>query len=201
MFFDKIPKVFFNYWFWIAIIAVIIAIHYIWGNPPPPPKKSAFYEKHKQAIMRIMDIFVIALILSGWLLFTYQSISSNVKLMLKGTFIPTKELIIDSVASFSIVAIFWSGMSGVLIGFMSVFQSNLTKRKRLILLVISILPIGFTILASCINKPLTLWSIGLIYLTYCLIINGPAIIAGKHITQVGWLLMRKLKLISGEYPG
>jgi hypothetical protein len=131
--------------------------------------------------MQVMDVFLILLVLFGWLLFTYKSLSS-------------------SVASFSIVAIFWSGISGAMIGFLSVFQSNLTKLKRLILLVVSVLPICFAMFASWLNKPLPIWDLGLIYLTYCWIINGPAIIAGQHITRVGWLLMRKLKLVSGEYP-
>lgn len=195
-----IPKALSNVWFWLAIIGVVVAIHYVWGNPPPPPKKSVFFEKHKQSIMRTMDIFLIALTLAGYLLFAYQSITPNIEFSTKGTFISIKELITDSAASFSIAAVFWSGMSGALIGFLSVFQSNLTKRKRLVLLVVSVLPIGFSILASYLNKLPTIWPVGLIYIPYCWIINGPAIIAGQHITRVGWLLMRKLKLVSGEFP-
>jgi hypothetical protein len=205
---DKIPKVFFNAWLWVAIAAGLIVIHYFFGKPPPS-KKIAFFEKHKRAIARTTDIFLILVILFVWLSLTYMAISRGVvKPMLKGTHIPTSEseLAADSVALFAVSATALSGWSSVLIGCLSVFQSNLTRHKRPILAVVSVLPIGFTILAvlaARLDKPETIWpmvEMGLWNLAFCWLFNGPAIVAGQHFFRVVWLLMKKLTLASGEFP-
>ncbi len=202
---DKIPKVFFSAWLWVAIAAGLIVIHYFFGKPPPS-KKIVFFEKHKRTIARTMDIFLILVILFVWLFLTYKAIPRGVKPMLKGTHIPTSELAADSVALFAIGATALSGWSGVLIGCLSVFQSNLTRRKRLILAVVSALPVGFTILAvlaARFDKPEAIWpmvKMCLGSLELCWLFNGPAIVAGQHLFRVVWLLMKKLKLASGEFP-
>jgi len=100
-----------------------------------------------------------------------------------------------------------SGFLGVFIGLLSVFQSNLTKVKRIILLVISLLPIIFTILLLLINhtkEPADSWStikLGLGASFGCWLINGPAIVIGKHFLPVAWNILCKLRFVSGEYPG
>jgi len=190
-----IPKILFNHWFYLSIIAVIVAIHYFWGKTPPPPKPSHFFIKHKKTIARIGDIFLILCVLFGW------------KVIL-GVFNPLSESEIKLESShyvwwpFLISSIGISGLSGVLLGDLSVFQSNLTKVKRFILLIICLLPTVFTILALLIGHSETYWPIiklGLIYSFICWINNGPAIIIGRHFFWVAWVVLRKLRLVSGDY--
>jgi hypothetical protein len=207
MFLDKMPNIFFNSWLWIGIAAVLIGIHHFLRKSLPPPNKSVFFEKHKRAINHTTDIFLIFVILFGWILLIYKSVSPGVKLMLKGTHIPTNELIMDSVGVLAIVATIISGISGGLIGLLSAFQSNLTKRKRLILFFVSILPACFTIMslmAHRFDEPGTIWltlKLGFWASVFCWFINGSAIITGHRFIRNAWLLMRKLKLVSGEFPG
>ena len=93
------------------------------------------------------------------------------------------------------------------IGMLSIFQSNLTKVKRGILLVISILPIMFTVLLLLIDpteKPEDSYSVielCLGSLAGCWMVNGPAIILGKHFFPACWGIMHKLRLVSGDYLG
>jgi hypothetical protein len=204
-----VPKILFNVWFWMAIMAVVIAIHYVWGKPPPPPRKNAFFEKHKQSIIRMTDIFLITVILFGWAPLIYMSVPMALEPLLNPPRVPlplTEELKY-ALAFFSTGAIYASGTSGVLFGFLRIFQSNLNKVKRLILLVISLLPIVFTallIFTTPVKEPQYFWSViksGLGSFFGCLVVNGPAIVAGQHFIRVAWLLMRKLKLSSGEFPG
>jgi hypothetical protein len=204
-----IPKIFFNIWFWLALVAVVIVIHYFWGKSPQPPRKSAFFEKHKRAITRTTDIFLILVILLGWVPLIYLTASMALEPFLNPPSVPiplTGELKF-TLAFFSIGATSISGASCTLIGCLSIFWTNLTKNKRLFLAVVSILPVGFTTLALLtvqFDEPKAIWSmvyLGLGSLASCWLINGSAIIAGQHFIRVSWLLMRKLKLVSGEFPG
>jgi len=207
MFFDKMPNMFFSTWFWISIAAGLISIYYLFNKSSPPPKKNAFFEKHKRAINCANDIFLIFVILSGWILLIYMSVSLGVKPMLEGAHIPTNDLIMGSVTVFAVWGTIMSGMSGGLIGLLSVFQSNLTKRKRLILFSVSILPACFTIMSLMTDRfdePETIWltlKLGFWASVFCWFINGSAIITGQRFIRNAWLLMRKLKLVSGEFPG
>jgi len=209
-----IPKILSNGWFWLAIAVPIIAIHYFFGKPPQPRKINPFFEKHKRTIARTGDAFLILVILLGWVPLIYMSISMSVESVCKYTHIPTNILLTSSVTFFAIGATALSGGSGVLLGLLSVFQSNLTKRKRLILLAVSVLPICFTILAILAirfespqiitEKSQAIWSMvkmGLMALVTCWIFNGPAIIMGRHFIRVAWDIMRKLRWVYEDYPG
>jgi len=207
MFFDKMPKILFNAWLWIGIAAVLIVIHYFFGKAPKPHKINPFFEKHNRTFNRIMDIFLIVVMLFGWILWIYMSISMSVEFIFKYTHIPTNILLKDSIGTFAIGATALSGGSAISIGLLSVFQSNLTKNKRLILASVSMLPVGFTTLAVLtvlFDNPEAIWTmvrICLWSLVSCCIFNGPAIIMGKHLIRFVWDIMRKLRLVSGDYPG
>jgi len=205
-----IPKIFFNYWLWFALIAIVIAVHFFWGKTPPPPKQSKFFAKHKKTIYRIADIFLILVILFGWVTIIYMSTSAALEsIMLNRTYNiePLSESLRFALASFLISAIPISGISGVCIGSLSVFYSNITKVKRIILLIISLLPIIFTILLLLIKpteEPELFWltiKLGLGASFGCWLINGPAIIIGKHFFRAWWAILRALRLVSGDYPG
>jgi len=195
-----IPTIFFNVWFWFAIMVVIIIIHYFWGKAPPPPKPSKFLTKHKKAINKIMDVCIICIVGSSLLLVfpiiqIFDALSAPA---------PIRAIDLQvALAFFLMELIIISGFSGLFIGLLSVFQSNLTKVKRFILLVISLLPIAFTTLLLLIEPSAKHWStikLGLSCTAGCWIINGPAIIVGKHFVRVAWSALRILKLVSGDFP-
>jgi hypothetical protein len=204
----KIPKILFNGWFWLAIIAILIAIHYFWGKAPPPKKPGKFYLKHKKTITRITDIFLISVFLLGWFTILYRSLPIAFEPIFNppSSPLPLAEHFKSALGLFSTVAIPILGTSGMLIGMLSIFQSNLTKGKRIILIVISLLPIVFTVLLLLITGteiPEARWStikLGLGALAVCWVFNGPAIITGTHFIKVSWAIMRRLKLVSGNLP-
>jgi len=204
----SIPKILFNTWLWIALMAIVIVIRFFYGKTPPSPQQSKFFTKHKKTINKISDICIVCLVLVFCLLLVYVLVIPIIDTLS----FPQKIRAIDicfACAPSLILAIPTSGLSGVVIGFLSVFHSNLTKRKRVILLIICLLPLAFTILVFTvtvlltgdIEEPWLLIKLGLIYSLLCWIINGPAIIIGKHFLPVWWNIMCKLRLVSGDYPG
>lgn len=205
------PQFFFKTWFWlvIAIPAITIVCLHRRKHPPPPPKLSKFFAKHKKTIHKIADIFLISVVVFGWIPIIYMFASISVKsILLNRTYNvePLSESLRFALAFFLISAIPISGISVGLIGLLSVFQSNITKAKRIILLIISLLPIMFTtllLLTNHIEKPediRLIIKLGLGSLAACWVINGPAIITGKHFFRVTWSLLLKLRLVSGDYP-
>jgi len=199
-----IPKIFYNIWFWYAVMAIIAAIHFFWGKTPPPPKPSKFFTKHKNTIKKVTDVCIICFVL----VFCLLLMSFPVRQIFDALHAPQPIRAIDLhfvLDYFLINLLIISGFSGFFIGLLSVFQSNLTKAKRIILLVISLLPIIFTILALLINlrEPANSWSIiklGLGGSFSCWLINGPAIIIGKPLSRVVWAVVCALRLASGDYP-
>ena len=192
------------------MIALLIPIYFLRSKHQlPPPKTSRFYLKHKKAIYKITDIFLILVILFGWVPIIYMSTSSALESIFNrpSKAEPLSESLRFALAFFLIPAIPISGISGGLIGFLSIFHRNLTKAKRIILFIISLLPITFTTLLLLVNyqeKPQDSWltiKLGLGSLVGCWLINGPAIITGKHFFRVSWALLCKLRLASGDYPG
>jgi hypothetical protein len=202
MFLDKMPNIFFNAWLWIGIAAVLLAIRYFFGKPQQPRKPSEFFLKHKKTIRRIFDGFLIIMLVFHWVIVFYFSITLALGRPKDIPPIP----IHFQLGLFLIMSISHWGGSAIIIGMLSVFHSNLTKFKRLILLIISLIPIPLTILLLVImspEKPEELWRTimsGLVTLMTCWLFNGPAIIAGKHFFHVAWYISRALRLTSGEYP-
>jgi hypothetical protein len=204
MMLDKIPKVFFNTWLWVAIAIALIAIHYFFGKPPPPRKPSEFFLRHKKTIRQIYDGFLILMLILNWIMVFYFSTSPA--LGWPKDIPPTPDITRFPLKLFLSMAISDWGWSAFIIGMLSVFCSNLTRFKRLLLLVISILPIPLVILSLLVIPPgnpeelrITLTA-GLYSLIICWLINGPAIIARKHFFYVAWYISRALRINSGEYP-
>ena len=205
----SISKILSNSWFWLAIVAVGITVNYFWGKSPPPPRKSAFFEKHKKGITRTIDVFLILVIFFGWAPLIYMAISMLPKPLLNSPYAPIsiKEELKYTLSFFSTGAIYASEISGTLFGLLHIFQTNLNKLKRLTLLAISLLPIVFTsllLITTPVKESDYTWSViksGLGSFFGCLLVNGPAIIMGKHSLRVGWDIMRKLRWVSGDYPG
>jgi len=193
-----LPKIFFNIWFWLMLFAVLIAAVYLMkGKTPTAPPKATIFVKHRKLIRKLCDIFLICILLLSLLLFMY--IAKPV--LIDNIFKPPSEHEIregDVEASWSILltaTIYLSGLSGMLIGLLSVFQSNLTNAKRVILLIIVVLPLASTILALRIDPYEDSWSIlklGLLSSLGCWLINGPAVLAGISFFQIINVLVTKL---------
>ena len=206
-----IPKILFNAWFWIGLIAIIAAIHFFWGKTPPPPKPSKFFTKHKKTIHKVMDVCIICFVLVYCLLL----MSFPVRQIFGALHAPQPIRAIDlhfALAFFLMNLIIISGFSGFFIGLLSVFLSNLTKVKRIILLIVSLFPLIFTTLLLLITPMImpteeseqfriSIIKLGIGSMVGCWLINGPAIIIGKHFFRVSWAILRALRLVSGEYPG
>ncbi|MHC4440140.1 MAG: hypothetical protein ACYS3S_22535, partial [Planctomycetota bacterium] len=175
MFSTVIPKILCSHRFWLIIaFGLIIVIRIARKKSPPPfPKAVKFFERHKRDIKTIIDVSIIFMVLFWFPLFSILDIFT-VPTESEPTGIMTQEL--DLVLAFTLLIV-WSGISGFLIGFISVFQSNITKTKRIILLVVCLLPIIFMVIQVLSGTIESLWStvqLCLLCLVGSWIINMPA---------------------------
>ncbi len=193
-----LPKIFFNIWFWLMLFAVLMAAVYLMkGKTPTALPKTTIFVKHRKLIRKLCDIFLICILLFNLLLFMCIAIP----ILIDNIFKPPSEPEIRAghVQAawfiFLMSAICFSGLSGMLIGLLSVFQSNLTKIKRVILLIIVVLPLASIILALLIDPfedPSSILKLGLLSSLGCLLINGPAVLAGISFFQIINVLATKL---------
>jgi hypothetical protein len=100
--------------------------------------------------------------------------------------------------------IIWSGISGFFAGNLSIFQSNITKIKRIILLIVCLLPIVFTILHVLTDTTESPWLIVQLCI-YCSvgswIINMPAVLFGKDFFELAGDILQKVKLVFSHHAG
>ena len=166
------------------------------ATPTAPPKATIFV-KHRKLIRKLCDIFLICILLFNLLLFMRIAIP----ILIDNIFKPPSEPEIRAghvQATWFILlmaTICFSGLSGMLVGLLSVFQSNLTKAKRLILLIVCLVPIAATILALIIGPyehAGSVLKLALISSLGCLLINGPAVLAGRPFFQIMNVFVTKL---------
>jgi hypothetical protein len=196
-----IPEILYKEWFWLPIAAglIIAACFARRKNRPPFPRMRGFFARHERVITRINDILLICVVLIPVPFLPY---------VVGGLFNalpdhePARTVLLQSAWAFLFMSlIVWSGISGFFIGLLSVFQSNLTKTKRIILLILCLLPVTFTVLAVLTDIPETRWSIVQLCLYFSAgswIVNAPAIIVGKHISTVLSDITRKVKSAFGK---
>ena len=195
-----IPNIFFNSWFWLPIaLPVVIILYFLRKKSPPPfPKTGKFFKNHKVAIRKVADVLLICMVLFFWLfplsieIDFYKSSSHPVPIQ--------PEILQLEQTVFLMTLIFFSGQSGLFIGAISIFQKDLTKTKRVILLVACMPPIVFTTLLLLTNKTIGSWSI----IRLCLygsflswFINAPAIFLNKPFVKFMEDIVQKLKLLFG----
>ncbi len=166
------------------------------ATPTAPPKATIFV-KHRKLIRKLCDIFLICILLFNLLLFMRIAIP----VLINNIFNPPSEPEIRAghVQAtwfiFLMSAICFSGLSGMLIGLLSVFQSNLTKVKRVILLIIVVLPLASIISALLIDPyedARSILKLGLLSSFGCLLVNGPAVLAGRPFFQIINVFVTKL---------
>ena len=193
---STIPNIFFKGWFWcIFAITLLIIVHFLKKKSPPPFQNvKIFFTQHKVTITKISDVILISLIIfSFFILIPNTQNTSNILFYNNSTRAEFEK--IDLLISLQFM-ILWSGFSGVLFGGISIFHSNLTIIKRVILLIVCLLPVVFTILSWLIDKislgpnlQLCLYSSTLSWLA-----NATAIFAGKHFSHVLEGIDKKIKL-------
>ena len=166
------------------------------ATPTAPPKATIFV-KHRKLIRKLCDIFLICILLFNLLLFMRIAIP----VLINNIFNPPSEpeiragYVQATWFIFLMSAICFSGLSGTLIGLLSVFQSNLTKVKRVILLIIVILPLASIISALLIDPyedARSILKLGLLSSLGCLLVNGPAVLAGRPFFQIINVFVTKL---------
>ena len=162
---------------------------------------TAFHKlaKYEKTIVKICDIFVICVLLLavGW------SFTFCLRTFLQrpsAPYIQESSFRYDICACLMLLTVF-SGMSAVLVGALSCFHTSLTRRKRLILMIVCLMPMVMTIIHLAIDpgtiNPWRIIKLGLGFSWPCWFFHGPAIVLGKSfstlMSQLGnrfWKLLR-----------
>jgi len=196
---STIPNIFFKGWLWcIFAITLLIIVHLLKKKSPPPFQNvKNFFTQHKALITKISDVILISLIIfSFFILIPNTQNTSSILFYNNSTRAEFEKT--DLLISLQFM-IFWSGLSGFLFGYISIFHSNLTIIKRVILLIVCLLPVVFTILSWLIEKislrpniQLCLYSSTLSWIT-----NATAIFAGKHFFRVLEGIDKKIRSLFG----
>ena len=98
----------------------------------------------------------------------------------------------------------WLGISGFWIGLLSIFYTNITTQKRIILLIVCLLPIIFTILqllTDILESPWLIVQACFYFSIGSWIINMPAVIVGKSSFELLGNMVKKVKLMLSHHAG
>lgn len=196
-----IPEIFYKGWFWFGIAIPIAVIVYLVRKKSPASfsKTDNFFIRHKVTIRKALDVLLICMIIF-WLSFSLYFARSFAGILScpKPIQAETQQLSMQFLLIFLIEGF---GRSGFFLGLISVFQSNLTKTKRIILLFACLLPVIFTAFLLLTDKILGYGSI----IRLCLyssflswIVNAPAIILNKSFSQFAKGIEKKLKSLFGQ---
>lgn len=200
-----IPKVLHSSYFWCIVLLILcIPIYFARKKSPPPfPRVGKFFKKHKRAVTKVSDILCICMILllsyvSYFTLHTYKMIFSDLsQLESSGT------TFVQSDRSFLLqTLIMWTGASGLWIGLFSIFRSNITIIKRIVLLIVCLLPIAFTIIQILMDYTESHWSIIQLCIYSSLFswtINMPTVLTGKTFFELLEGILKKLKLAPSHH--
>jgi hypothetical protein len=199
------PQIFFQQWFWWLILLGLLILLYLARSrrryPPPFPGAGAFFTKHRRVIVRATDLcaVVVVLLLGGFLL--SFPVRDMVEALSKPQ--PLQAMELRFAWSFGLMTmIFWSGQAAFLIGLLSPFHSNLTRRKRIFLLLLCLLPVVLTALVLATGFAGARWSTIQLGAVACFpgwFVNAPAILWGQPIVHTVWRIMRELRLTSSDY--
>lgn len=200
------PKILFSqYFWWIIAFVLFVAFYFVRKKSPPPfpgAKKSIrkFCKKHEKRITKISDIVVICLVLL-WSYILLPIVWIDLKNPIESE--PTRTFVqhLGFMCTFIWLTI-WSGISCFWIGFLSIFHSNITTIKRIILLIVCLLPIVFTILqllTYIIESPWLIVQVCFFFSIGSWIINMPAVTVGKSSFELLENMVKKVKLIFSHH--
>jgi hypothetical protein len=192
-----IPEILFSQYFWWTIAFVLIVAFYFARekSPPPFPGTGKSFKKHENIFKKINDTFWVfmILLLAFYSYFMLNIFRTDFSILLESEPFRIMSLQSKRMFLFSILTI-WSGISGFFVGFLSVFQSNITKIKRIILLIVCLLPIVFTIIQVLTGYTESLWStvqLCLLFSAGCWIMNMPAVLVGKNLSELLGNMVKK----------
>ena len=197
-----IPEILYSQRFWLIVgFGLCVAVYFAMRKSPTSnPRIGKFIVKHKRDIKKIIDIFLIYMVLL-WSYFPLSFVWEIFRDLSESESIRTMSLQSDWMFLFSSLII-WSGTSGFFVGCLSVFQSNITKIKRIILLIVCLLPIVFTVLHVLTGITESPWSTVQLCI-YCSasswIVNMPAVLFGKDFFELSGNILQKVKLVFGHY--
>lgn len=201
-----IPKILFSQYFWWIIAFVLIVAFYFARKKSPPPFPGAglslkkFFKKHEKGITKISDILVICMVLLwSYILLPIAWIDLRNPIESESTRTFVQHL--GFMCTFIFFTI-WSGISGFWIGFLSIFHSNITIIKRIILLIICLLPIVFTILqmlTEIIESPWLIVQNCLFFSAGSWIINMPSVLVGRSFFELLGNMSKKVKLMLSHH--
>ena len=185
-----------HFWWgvWLVLCVMICLIRR--RSPPPFPKIGKFCERHKKGITKILDIIIICIVLL-WSYILLPCALDNLIKSIEFESIRTFVQHLGVMYTFAFLTM-WSGISGFWIGLLSIFYSNITLIKRIILLIICLLPVVFTILqmfTKIIESPWLIVQNCLLFSAGNWIINMPAVIIGRSSFELLANILQKVKLM------
>jgi hypothetical protein len=198
-----ILEIFFNEWFWLTIIAVIIAINYFLTKHPPTPRTNTpagkFFKKHHTKFSVITDIFISLIIITNVVLIFKFGVSNSIDADHPENRAINWIAFLIPTASFSANIAFFAGL-------LTIFHKNLTKVKRAILLLLCLFPLIIGIICYLLTpentenpqNPVSCIELSIIVSSSAWLINAPAIFTGTHFIYAAWKLLKKLKIVSGD---
>jgi hypothetical protein len=163
------------------------------GLDPYPTREK--FEKHKKTIDKVTNIFCGGVIILA------------AAVMIFGISLPLRE-IINPIAPLDektqilelglvFMQLTWFlGLTSFFIGMTTYFQQNLTKKKRIILLIVSIVPVCFFITWAFIDDgtpSLTKLKFAFSYCSGIAIINGPGIVSGTSFFELATKIYNKFE--------
>lgn len=199
----SIPQLLFEDWLWPAIgwslLVAILAIRHFRHEASPKPHP--FFIRHKKTIRVVSEIFIVCSVSAMLMFVVWISFRDFASLSVTDGAIRQLELQFAWVA-FSSGMVIASAWGALLVGMLSVFQSNITKLKRIILLVLCFLPAVFAAANLSVASSEISWSAISFGVLACIpswVVNGPALLTGQSFFQVMWRVMCRLNLAPGDY--
>lgn len=196
------PKILFSQYFWwtIAFVLIVAFLFVRKKSPPPFPGAKKFFKRHERRFTKITDLLVICMVLLWsyiFLPFVWDDIRNPTESESTQTLIQQ----LGFMSTFIFLTI-WSGISGFWIGLLSIFYTNITTQKRIILLIVCLLPIIFTILqllTDILESPWLIVQVCFYFSIGSWIVNMPAVITGKSSFELLGNMVKKVQLMLSHH--
>lgn len=197
-----IPKILFNQNFWwiIAFVLIVAFLFVRKKSPPPFPGAKKFFKRHEKRFTKITDLLVICMVLL-WSYIFLPFVWDDIRNPMESESTQTLIQQLGFMSTFIFLTI-WSGISGFWIGLLSIFYTNITTKKRIILLIVCLLPIIFTILQLLTDTLESPWLIIQACFYFSIgswIINMPAVIIGKSSFELLGSMVKKVQLMLSHH--
>ncbi|MBN1358952.1 MAG: hypothetical protein JW993_00085 [Sedimentisphaerales bacterium] len=191
----SVPRILFSDWLWWAILAVVLALAFLLRKryPRPSPEISNFLVRHRGTIARVIDIALIIAVLF-WSPLLFDAIRGFRQARAGATEPP---LSLAQALSMSLVMVaVWSGFVAPFLGCLSVFRFRITTPKRIVLLILCLLPMIFATVAllfSPVEDRRPVAQLGALVCVPTWIANGSRALTGRPLVEVIRRIIPKLR--------